>query len=146
MERQIREHKIEYRGIELVRQWAEIHGISFKDVHNDYSTGIDIILDGKPYDLKVTNSNYLTFVKKYQSSWYCPLELHTEVPYLILQGTKGFVLDKKLLFDFCTTQSIISGIQLGIYVLDGNVNITFNAERFLNKTPDFEFNFEEGNK
>lgn len=140
MERQIREHKIENNGIELIRQWAIKNNVSFEDVHNDYSTGIDIILDQKPFDLKVTRSTWLTFVKRFGDTWYCPLENHPEIPYLILQGSNGYVLDKKLLLDFCTTQSIISGIQLGVYTLDGNVNITFNAATFLNKRPDFNFN------
>lgn len=137
--RQIKEHNIERSGIELIKNWASRNNIPFKDVHEDYSTGIDIVLDGKPYDLKVTKSSWLTFVKKFGDTWYSPLELHTEVPYLILNGTKGYVLDKKDLLALCTQQSIISGIQLGVYVLDGNINITFNAERFI-KEPDFEFN------
>lgn len=136
--RQIKEHKIENNGIELVRQWAIRNNVSFEDVHEDFSTGIDIILDGKPYDLKVTKSTWLTFVKRFHDKWYCPLELHTEVPYLILKDNNGYVLDKKVLLDFCTQQSIRSGIQLGVYVLDGNVNITFNAEGFI-KEPDFNF-------
>lgn len=136
--RQIREHNIERIGIELIKNWAIRNNVSFEDVHNDYSTGIDIIINGQPFDLKVTNSNYLTLVKRFHKSWYCPLELHTEVPYLILQGTKGYVLDKKDLLEFCTQQSFESGIQLGVYVLDGNVNVTFNAERFI-KEPDFNF-------
>lgn len=139
MERQIREHKIENNGIELIRQWAIKNNVSFEDVHNDYSTGIDIILNGQSYDLKVTKSTWLTMVKKYKDTWYCPLELHTEVPYLIVQNKKGYVLNKGDLLAFCTQQSIRSGIQLGVYVLDGNVNITFNAETFLNKIPDFNF-------
>lgn len=138
MERQIREHKIERSGIELIKGWAARNNIPFEDVHDDFSTGIDIILDGKPYDLKVTRSTWLTFVKKYKELWYCPLELHTEVPYLIVNGTKGYILDKKELLAFCTQQSVSSGIQLGVYVLDGNINVTFNAERFI-KEPDFDF-------
>lgn len=137
--RQIKEHNIERIGIELIKNWSIQNNVSFEDVHNDYSTGIDIILDGKPYDLKVTKSSWLTFVKRFGDTWYCPLELHPDVPYLILNGNKGYVLDKKDLLAFCTQQSIRSGIQLGVYVLDGNVNITFNAEGFI-KEPDFEFN------
>lgn len=139
MERQIREHNIESNGISLIKDWAESHGISFEDVHDDYSTGIDIVLDGKPYDLKVTRSSWLTFVKRFGDTWYCPLELHPDVPYLILNGTKGYVLDKKLLAEYCFQMSNKSGIELGVYTLDGNINITFNAERFI-KEPDFEFN------
>lgn len=136
--RQIKEHKIENNGIELVRQWAIRNNVSFEDVHDDYSTGIDIILDGKPFDLKVTKSTWLTFVKRFHDKWYCPLELHTEVPYLILKDNNGYVLDKKELLAFCTQQSISSGIQLGVYVLDGNINITFNADIFI-KEPYFDF-------
>jgi len=136
--RQIREHNIERKGIELIRNWAIRNYVSFEDVHDDFSTGIDIILDEKPYDLKVTKSTWLTFVKRFRDTWYCPIELHTEVPYLILNGTNGYILDKKELLAFCTQQSIRSGIQLGVYVLDGNINITFNADRFI-KEPDFEF-------
>ena len=139
MERQIREHNIERVGIELIRQWAIRNNVSFEDVHNDYSTGIDIILNGQPFDLKVTKSSWLTFVKKFGDKWYSPLELHPDVPYLILRGNKGHVLDKKDLLAFCTQQSFESGIQLGVYVLDGNVNITFNMEPFLKEPPDFEF-------
>lgn len=140
MERQIREHNIEQTGIGLIKNWAESHGVSFEDVHDDFSTGIDIILDGKPFDLKVTKSTWLTFVKRFGDKWYCPLELHTEVPYLILNGTKGYVLNKAELLAYCSKQSFESGIQLGIYVLDGNVNVTFNAEQFLSREPDFNFN------
>lgn len=139
MERQIKEHKIEQNGIELIKDWAEIHGVSFEDTHEDFSTGIDIILDGKPYDLKVTKSTWLTLVKKYQNKWYCPLELHAEVPYLVLQGTNGYVLNKAELLEYCSKQSFKSGIQLGVYVLDGNINITFNAINFLSRKPDFDF-------
>lgn len=136
--RQIKEHRIEENGIKMIKEWAARNNIPFEDVHEDFSTGIDIILDGKSYDLKVTKSTWLTFVKKFQDKWYCPLELHTEVPYLILNGTKGHILDKKELLAFCNQQSIRSGIQLGVYVLDGNINITFNADRFI-KEPDFDF-------
>lgn len=138
--RQIREHNIENNGIELIRNWAESHGVSFEDVHDDFSTGIDIVLNGKPYDLKVTKSTWLTFVKRFGDKWYCPLESHPEVPYLILNGTKGYILDKKELLAFCTQQSISSGIQLGVYVLDGNINITFNADRFLSGEQNYCFN------
>ena len=142
MERQIqvREHNIEQKGIELIRNWAARNNIPFEDVHEDYSTGVDIVLNGKAYDLKVTRSTWLTFVKKFQDKWYCPLELHAEVPYLILNGTNGYILDKKELLAFCTQQSVISGIELGIYVLDTNLNITFNVERFLLREPDYCFN------
>lgn len=140
MERQIREHNIENNGIELIRQWAIKNNVSFEDVHNDYSTGIDVVLGGKPYDLKVTKSTWLTFVKRFGDTWYCPLENHQEIPYLILQGSNGYVLDKGDLLEFCTQQSIRSGIQLGVYVLDGNVNVTFSIERFLSREPDFDFN------
>ena len=137
MERQIREHKIEQNGIELIKNWAARNNVPFEDVHDDYSTGIDILIDGKPYDLKATDSSWLTFVRKYKD-WYCPLENHPEVPYLILQGGKGYVLEKQDLLKYCTQQSIRSGIQLGVYVLDGNVNITFNADGFI-RDPDYDF-------
>lgn len=135
---QYREHYIEAKGIEKIKQWALRHNVSFSDIHDDFSTGIDIILDGKSYDLKVTRSSWLSLVKKYKDGWYCPLEMHQEVPYLILRGNEGFILDKKELFKFCNQQSMSSGIQLGIYVLDGNLNITFNAARFMQK-PNFDF-------
>lgn len=138
MERQLREHNLERSGIELIKDWAIRNNVSFEDVHYDFSTGIDIVLDGKPYDLKVTKSSWLTFVKRFGDTWYSPLELHPDVPYLILRGNKGYVLNKKDLLAFCTQQSISSGIQLGVYVLDGNINITFNADRFI-KEQDFDF-------
>lgn len=138
MERQIKEHKIENNGIELIRQWAIRNNVSFEDVHNDYSTGIDIILDGKPFDLKVTKSTWLTMVKKYKDTWYSPLEMHQEVPYLILKGYCGYILDKKRLADYCFQMSNKSGIDIGVYTLDGNVNITFNIEQFIGN-PDFDF-------
>ncbi len=135
---QEREHYIESKGIGKIKAWAERHGITFADVHDDFSTGVDITLNGYPYDVKVTNSTWLTMVKKHNGRWYSPLELHQEVPYLILKGDFGYFLDKKRLADYCFQMSNKSGIEQGVYTLDGNINITFNADKFM-QCPSIDF-------
>lgn len=136
---QEREHYIESKGIEKIKAWAERHNIAFTDVHDDFSTGVDITLNGYPYDVKVTGSTWLTMIKKYKGRWYSPLELHQEVPYLILKGDFGYILDKKSLADYCFQMSNKSGIEQGVYTLDGNINITFNADKFM-QCPNIDFN------
>lgn len=135
---QEREHAKELQGIQRVKSWAERNNHQFEDVHEDFETGIDIYLDGKPYDLKVAESGWLTMVKKYKGKWYSPLESHLEVPYLVLKEDFGFVVDKRELRDHCFQMSNKSCIELGVYTLDGNVNITFNAHKFL-EYPEFNF-------
>ena len=135
---QEREHYIESKGIEKIKAWAERYGVAFEDVHDDFSTGVDIKLNGYSYDVKVTNSTWLTMIKKYKDKWYSPLELHQEVPYLILKGDFGYILDKKRLADYCFQMSNKSGIEQGVYTLDGNINITFNADKFM-QCPSIDF-------
>lgn len=135
---QEREHAKELQGIQRVKAWAERNCIPFQDVHEDFETGVDIYLGYKPYDLKVAESGWLTLVKEYKGEWYSPLQRHPEIPYLVLKGNWGFVVDKKKLQSHCFRMSNKSGIELGVYTLDGNINITFNAEKFL-QYPDFVF-------
>ena len=75
------QHRKEEHGIELLKQYL---GDRLVDVHEDFSTSIDVYIDGQPYDLKVTNLPFVDYVKKYKGNWYSPLELHADVPYLIV--------------------------------------------------------------
>jgi len=100
-----------------------------KDTHYDLSTGADIILDGKLYDLKVSTSQKLTVLKKLgkgpkAGTTYCPLLEHQEVDYLYLIEKPnlfiGFLLNKCDLLDFIIKNA--GRLKFSYYNGDGNDN------------------------
>lgn len=100
-----------------------------KDTHYDLSTGADIILDNKLYDLKVSTSQKLTVLKKLgkgpkAGTIYCPLLEHQEVDYLYLIEKPnlfiGFLLNKCDLLDFIIKNA--GRLKFSYYNGDGNDN------------------------
>lgn len=100
-----------------------------KDTHYDLSTGADIILDDKLYDLKVSTSQKLTVLKKLgkgpkAGTTYCPLLEHQEVDYLYLIEKPnlfiGFLLNKCDLLDFIIKNA--GRLKFSYYNGDGNDN------------------------
>ena len=100
-----------------------------KDTHYDLSTGADIILDDKLYDLKVSTSQKLTVLKKLgkgpkAGKTYCPLLEHQEVDYLYLIEKPnlfiGFLLNKCDLLDFIIKNA--GRLKFSYYNGDGNDN------------------------
>lgn len=104
-----------------------------KDTHYDLSTGADIILDDKLYDLKVSTSQKLTVLKKLgkgprAGDIYSPLLEHQEVDYLYLIEKPnlfiGFLLNKRDLLDFIIKNA--ERLKFSYYNGDGNDN--FNVK------------------
>lgn len=100
-----------------------------KDTHYDLSTGADVILDDKLYDLKVSTSQKLTVLKKLgkgpkAGKTYCPLLEHQEVDYLYLIEKPnlfiGFLLNKCDLLDFIIKNA--GRLKFSYYNGDGNDN------------------------
>lgn len=100
-----------------------------EDTHYDLSTGADVILDGKLYDLKVSNSNKLTVLKKLgkgprAGEVYSPLLEHQNVDYLYMIEKPdlfiGFLLNKCDVLDFIIKNAGI--LKFSYYNGDGNDN------------------------
>jgi hypothetical protein len=92
-------------------------------LHNNYSTGIDVKLDDKYYDLKVSNPNKkITVFKKHKGNWYSPLTEHMDVEYLyVIEYEKCYMLyelKKEKIIEYMTSQP-----QITEYTGDGNINI-----------------------
>lgn len=110
------------------------------DTSNDFGTGVDVVLNGKPYDLKVSNSRKLTLFKYYENEWYCPLLLHPEVNYMYIIEQKdkylGFVFSKKDVLNYWYKHP---ETEISTYKGDGNlnINITLNLSDLSNKVEIF---------
>ena len=96
------------------------HCTNVKDVHDNFSTGIDVYIDCIPYDLKITNSRKLTIFKRYKGNWYSPLLEHTDIDYLLVEEYDkcylGFVINKAALLRQLGNKCIST------YTGDGNIN------------------------
>lgn len=113
------QHAKEQRFLDFLKDYCIRNNRKFEDVHDDYSTGIDVYLDDKPYDLKVSNSRKLTVFKCYKGHWYCPLLEHQDIPYMYVIEEEsrflGFVINKSRLLER------LKG-SIETYTGDGNIN------------------------
>lgn len=131
MDKQKRQHEQESRFIAFLKAYTESNNIQFEDVHNDFKTGIDVIIDGKPYDLKVSDSLKLSLFRTselYNNETRCPFLEHPEIPYLYVVEQEnqfvGFVINKANLI----TASFLNSTTFGNYSGDGNDNLTVDLE------------------
>lgn len=122
-------HAKESHFIEFLRSYAEIESIQFEDVHDNLKTGIDVYYDGKPYDLKVSNSLKLSLFRTsdlYGGETRCPMLIHPEIPYLYVVEKDdkfiGFVIDKKELLK----PNFLNATTFGEFTGDGNYNLTID--------------------
>ena len=99
------------------------------DTHAQASLGYDVILDGKYLDLKVSNSNKLTILKRLgkgprAGEIYSPLLEHQDVDYLYLIEKPnlfiGFLLNKCDVLDFIIKNA--GRLKFSYYNGDGNDN------------------------
>lgn len=69
--------------LDCLREYCSSLGWQYSDVHNDVSTGVDVIINGHPFDCKVTNPNKkLTIFKRVNGRWYSPILNHFDIDYL----------------------------------------------------------------
>ena len=130
---QERQHEKEKRFIDFLVKTG-----TAKDVHDDFSTGVDVYLFHnniwKPFDLKVSNSKKLTAFKCYKGKWYSPLLLHMDVPYLYVleEETRyvGFVITKQ---DILRTYTKYESSE---YRGDGNINICITIDNMTDLAKD----------
>lgn len=97
----------------------------------DLKKGIDIYLDGKPFDLKVSNSYKLSLFRKsalYDNEFRCPILIHPEIPYLYVIEKEdryiGFCINKTDLLKV----SFLSGTSFSEFTGDGNLNICIDLK------------------
>lgn len=126
-----------FYGMNQQQQWQKeaeaikllVDKYGAKDTHYDLSTGADVILYDKLYDLKVSNSQKLTVLKKLgkgpkAGTTYCPLLEHQEVDYLYLIEKPnlfiGFLLNKRDLLDYIIKNA--GKLKFSYYNGDGNDN------------------------
>ena len=124
------QHKKEERFIGFLRDYCHRNNISFHDTHSDFNLGADVYINDTPYDLKVSNSRKLTIAKHYKEKWYCPLELHPDVDYLIVEEHD----DKWVLFKLNKSRvwkEFLEHTDLSLYAGDGNINICQNVSRLM---------------
>ena len=130
------QHCIEQHGIDLLKRFL---GDRLKDVHEDYNTGIDVLIDDQPYDLKVTNLPFVDYLKKYKGSWYCPLELHPDIPYLIVQQKGDRIVCFRLRKDRVLRETDKPNKLKKCHPRDGNLHICVDISGLLD-CPEFVFN------
>lgn len=121
------QHKKEELFLNFLRNNYQQRWKSFSDLHNDYSTGIDVKLDDEYYDLKVSNPNKkITIFKKHKRKgkweWYSPLTEHMDVKYMyVIEYEKCYmmyVLKKEKIIEYMLSQP-----QITEYTGDDNINI-----------------------
>ena len=127
-----------FYGMNQQQQWQKeaeaikllVDKYGAKDTHYDLSTGADIILDDKLYDLKVSNSQKLTVLKRLgkgprAGDIYSPLLEHQNVDYLYLIEKPnlfiGFLLNKCDVLDFIIKNA--GRLKFSYYNGDGNDNL-----------------------
>ena len=100
------------------------------DTHAQASLGYDVILDGKYLDIKVSNSQKLTVLKKLgkgprAGTTYCPLLEHQEVDYLYMIDKSdyymAFMLKKMDICNYIIVNA--EKLQWSHYNGDGNENL-----------------------
>lgn len=127
-----------FYGMNQQQQWQKeteaikllVDKYGAKDTHYDLSTGADIILDDRLYDLKVSNSQKLTVLKKLgkgpkAGTTYCPLLEHQEVDYLYMIDKSdyymAFMLKKMDICNYIIVNA--EKLQWSHYNGDGNENL-----------------------
>lgn len=119
---QERQHKQEDDFLEFLRNNYWQVWETYSDLHNDFSTGVDVKLDGVEYDLKVSNSKRISIFKKHKGDWYSPLAIHQEVKYLyVTEHAHCYILyeiRKESIIKY-----LLNNPQITEYTGDGNDNI-----------------------
>lgn len=129
MNQQKDKHDKESRFLKTLKSYMEANGHTYEDVHDDYNTGVDVIIDGKKYDVKASNPNKrLTIFKRYKGSWYSPLLLHQDVDYLY-----AIEYEDRWVVCHITKENILSHLcgEMTTYDGDGNLNICCTLSNIL---------------
>jgi hypothetical protein len=126
-----------FYGMNQQQQWQKeaeaikllVDKYGAKDTHAQTSLGYDIILNGKLYDLKVSNSQKLTVLKRLgkgprAGEIYSPLLEHQDIDYLYMIEKPnlfiGFLLNKCDVLDFIIKNA--GKLKFSYYNGDGNDN------------------------
>lgn len=132
-------NKLKEQGfLETLRAYCTTNNIQYSDSHEEVSTGIDVWIDTKPYDLKVSNSRKLTLFKKLPDGRiFCPLVRHIEIPYLyIIEREKDFICFELRKEDLMFRLFGRGPINTSTYQGDGNINVTFEITEIMDLARD----------
>lgn len=109
-----------------------------KDYHKLYDS-YDIEIDGKLYDVKVSDSAKLSLFRNsahYDWNYHCPVVEHPEIPYLYIcklyKEWRAYIIDRKSIMN--TIEAIArkqSVLPLSLYTGDGNININIDISTLL---------------
>lgn len=112
------QHGVERRGEELLRERygdAYVRAGMDEDVHN----GIDCRIDGKPFDMKASESGCLSVFRHTSGrGWYCPLVAHPDVDYIYVKGGRAYYIDRGMLLS--NFAQLAPRLRWGTYTGDGN--------------------------
>lgn len=124
--------------LNTLRAYCTTNNIQYSDSHEEVSTGIDVWIDTKPYDLKVSNSRKLTLFKKLPDGRvFCPLVRHIEIPYLyVISRDKDYLCFELRKEDIMFKMFGKGMVNTGMYNGDGNINITFDVAEIMDLARD----------
>lgn len=129
-----RSNKLKEQGfLETLRAYCITNKLQYSDVHEEVETGIDVWIDTKPYDLKISNSKKLTLFKKLPDGRiYCPLVNHLAIPLLyVMEREKDFICFELRKEDIMFKMFGKGPVNTGKYCGDGNINITFEIQEIM---------------
>ena len=140
----------EAKCITALSRYCKEHHIQFADVHNNWSSGIDVFINRIGYDLKVTNKDWIDVQKVVYRDGLpimteYPLETHVDTDYLIAREVQDSCYDLYLLkkFDLFKFSQYFPFESYPEYYkvidnmdsLDGNYHVCLNFSRLLSKEP-----------
>lgn len=115
---QERQHEAERKGEELLRRRygdGYVRAGHEQDVYN----GIDCYINGKPFDMKASESGCLSVFRHTKNrGWYCPLVAHPDVDYLYVKGGTAYYIDRGMLLS--NFAQLAPKLRWGTYNGDGN--------------------------
>ena len=133
---QVYQHNKESDMLKRIEKYCADNELRFKDVHDDYSTGIDIWIGRRCYDIKASESKKLTILKTLPNgTTYKPHETHLDVPYLYCLPSTGYCyrINKQEIIDYIKFLKSTGKLDIFLseYTGDGNKNICIDIGQLL---------------
>lgn len=133
---QVYQHNKEATTLNQLKEYCAANDMAFADVHDDFSTGIDVYINRRAYDIKASDSKKLTIFKRLPNGTeYKPHETHTDVPYLYCLPSSGYcyIVTKKELSTYIELMKENDKLDalLSEYTGDGNYNLCIDIQGLL---------------
>lgn len=128
-------HLKEREFIKRIEKYCISNNILFEDAHDDHKTGIDVVINKLPYDIKVSQHDKLSYWRKTPTGYeYEPHMTHTRIPYLICKNDgKIYKLTKQEFRDYVNDLREQGKLDEKTFVHegDGNYNKAVDISHFL---------------